>query len=44
MKDLNMKLEPQLIKRIIQWCEDNLPDKEASYSPSDMVFDEYDDF
>lgn len=39
-----MKLEPQLIKDILQWCEENLPDNEISYSPSDMKFDKYDDY
>jgi len=39
-----MKLEPQLIKDILQWCEDKLPDREFSYSPTDMKFDKYDEF
>ena len=34
-----MKLDPELIKNILQFCEDKLPDDNLSYSPSDMKFD-----
>jgi Hypothetical protein (DUF2513) len=37
-----MKLEPDLIKNILQYCEDNLPDKMQWTRASDLSFKGYD--
>ena len=37
-----MKIEPGLIKDILQWCEENLPDDEKSWEASVLVFKGYD--
>ncbi len=36
-----MKLDPELIKNVLEWCEDNLPEHQG-YSFSDIEIPEYD--
>ncbi len=37
-----MKLEPNLIKEILIWCEENLPCKEKAWLASELEFKHYD--
>lgn len=37
-----MKLEPDLIKKILEYCEDKLPDKQSLCSSEDMIIPNYD--
>ncbi len=36
-----MKLEPDLIREILVWCEDNLPNKEKNYEASELSIKGY---